>query len=130
MASDPWTDSLVDEPAQPRSNRRLVLWLALVVPVLGYLLVVPVRARLDRGVIERHLPYEIWEAMVDGLPGVEADWLIEVAFVAGGLLFLAGTLVLIWLALDENQPIAELEIERARAADDAPDDEAMLQPAT
>jgi hypothetical protein len=112
------------------SSQRLVLWTVLAAPLLVYLLVFPVRARLDRGVIERHLPYEIWEAMLEGLPGTETDWLLELAFVAGGVAFLIGVFVLIWLALDDSQPDPDPHMVQSTQIDDVLDDEPVPQPAS
>jgi hypothetical protein len=130
MASDLWTTGPVDVPADQRSNRKLVLWLLLIAPLLIYLLIVPVRARLDQGVIERHLPYEIWEAMIDGLPGTDAGWFLELAFVVGGLVFLAGTLLLIRLALDESQPAPEPPAAYSKDVDNLQDGEPEIQAAS
>jgi hypothetical protein len=107
-----------------------LLWAVLVAPSLVYLLVFPVRARLDQGVIERHMPYEIWKAMLEGLPGVEVDWLLELAFVAGGVAFVVGVLALIWLALDDSQQASNLHLAQAARIDDIPDDEPVPQPAS
>jgi hypothetical protein len=128
MSIEALTNGHAGPSRQARSNRRFVLWAVLVVPLLVYLLVFPVRARLDQGVIERHLPYEIWEAMLEGLPGTETDWLLELAFVAGGVAFVIGVLVLIWLALDDSQPDPDPHMVKPAQIDNVPDDEPVPQP--
>ena len=128
MPSDVLTNGHTSESTQGRSNRRLVLWAVLVAPLFVYLLVFPVRVRLDQGVIERHLPYEVWEAMLEGLPGTETDWLLDLAFVVGGVAFLIGVLVLIWLALDNSQPYPDPHLVQPARIDNVPDDEPVPQP--
>lgn len=83
-----------------RANRRLALWLALIVPLLAYLLVFPVKARLDEGETERHYAWEIWRTMGNELPAVDFQWLFKVAFFAGGLAMVLGVLCMTWFALD------------------------------
>lgn len=80
----------------------MLLWAAFVAVLIGYLLVFPIRARLNKGVIERHTGREIWHAMRDGLPLVDNDWLLGGAFwIVLGFCFV-GLLALIWCALDDD----------------------------
>jgi len=84
------------------ANRRVALWLALVVPLLAYLLVFRVKARLDAGETERHFAWEIWRTMGNELPVVDLQWLFKLVFFAGGSAMVLGVLCLTWLALDEG----------------------------
>lgn len=108
---------------KPWDNRpRLIAWLVLGLPLAIYAAVWPVRARLDLGVIERHLAGAIWRRMSESLPGMNPQWLIEAAFWIGVLAFMAGALYLVWLALegagDEPQPSESPVV--------APDDSAII----
>jgi hypothetical protein len=105
-------DDHVSDRRPPGERRRpdtfrIVVWAALAAPLVIYVLVVPVRARLDRGVIERHRSSSIWTTMADELPQVAAQSLLVAAFWLGLALFMAGVLVLLWLALagvDQGAP--------------------------
>lgn len=116
----------VDLTIQRRSNRRLALWAALVAPLLIYILVVPIRARLDQGVIERHRALEIWRVMVSELPSVGVQWLLELAFVAGLITVIFGSLLLIWLALDDSQAISARQATQPDPNHGHPDDEPAI----
>lgn len=78
---------------------RLVAWLLLGLPLAIYVNFWPVRARLDRAVIERRLAGSIWKQMSESLPGAGQQILVESAFWIGCLAFLLGALFLVWLAL-------------------------------
>ncbi len=81
---------------------QLIAWLLLGLPLLVYVLVWPIRARLDRGVIERHSGWSIWKRMTESLPTVGQQILFEIAFVAGLIAFMVGSLLLVWLALEKS----------------------------
>ena len=85
---------------------QFIAWLVLGFPLLIYVLVWPIRARLNRGVIERHSGWSIWNRMTQSLPSVGAQTLFEVAFVAGLIAFMAGALYLIWLALEKTSDMS------------------------
>ncbi|CAN5765514.1 hypothetical protein BH24CHL4_BH24CHL4_01860 [soil metagenome] len=112
--------------AQHQSNRRVAVWLALVAPLLIYLLVFPVKARLDKNETEQHFAPEIWRAMGNALPNVGVDWLLELAFVAGGITFVFGVLCLIWMALDDAPANASEQLSQAGQDYGPLDDESSI----
>ncbi|MBX3070085.1 MAG: hypothetical protein KF883_06315 [Thermomicrobiales bacterium] len=82
------------------SNRgRVVAWCLLGLPLAIYAIFWPVRARLDRAVIERHMAGSIWKRMAESLPGIGPQIILEALFWAGCVAFVAGALWLVWLAL-------------------------------
>ena len=85
---------------RPTTRKRWIAWLVLAMPLLIYALVWPVRARLDRGVIERHWAGSIWRRMSESLPGIGPQIILEVLFWFGAAAFMAGSIYLVWLALD------------------------------
>ena len=78
---------------------RKIAWIVLSAPVVLYLLIFPVKARLDQGETEHHLAGSIWEHMSNSMPNVSAQTAIEVAFWIGASIVVLGSLSLIWLAL-------------------------------
>ncbi|MGE3796974.1 MAG: hypothetical protein AB7G88_03955 [Thermomicrobiales bacterium] len=94
---------------------RMIAWLLLGTPLVVYALFWPVRARLDQGVIERHSSWSIWRRMTESLPRVGTQTLFEMAFLAGLVLFVGASLLLIWLALDRSG--SEIAAEESVAGD-------------
>jgi hypothetical protein len=93
----------VHHPQSIRKPHRLLLWLALIAPLAAYLLIFPIRARLDKGVVERHFGLYIWREMGEGLPNSDVEWLFKTFFFIGAVLVVLGSFWLVWLALDGVQ---------------------------
>lgn len=107
------SESLQDKRGQRRERfdrGQLIAWFMLGLPLLVYAIVWPIRARLDRGVIERRTGWAIWKRMTDSLPTVGAQTLFEIAFVAGLVLFMAGSLFLVWLALEKSSSAEDADL--------------------
>lgn len=104
------------------SRSRWIAWVILGLPLVVYAVFWPVRARLDRGVIERRTAGSIWQTMSRSLPETDPQVVFEIVFWFGCAVFMAGALYLVWLALaadgaavDEHpgdhrgEPLADLD---------------------
>ncbi len=92
------------EPAparQPTSSqtRRVVMVVLLALPLLIYLTVYSIDARLNRGVIERHYGWQIWHTMSNELPEAAFPGLLKVSFWVLIFIFIAGFLAMLWFSL-------------------------------
>jgi hypothetical protein len=107
---------------------RIIVWFVLAAPLVLYVLIFPVKTRLDRGVIERRSGGSVWITMSRELPEVEAGLLMSGMFWLAAVGVLAGSLALIWFALDPGDGPAEIPSSMSLEPATDPGDEQLRIP--
>ena len=93
------TESPVTAEPDSSATPRIVTVLLFALPAIVYLTVYSINARLNRGVIERHYGWQVWNTMSQELPDAAYPGLLRASFWLLVFVFVAGFLAMLWFAL-------------------------------